>query len=95
MIIFVASAPAAPGGLLDQRNRNRLTAGEAFVAGGCSVIIEHCESNLLGLYLSNNRSFPKGHDLVLLDDTIWQEIQARPEFKRKKEADRRNRGRTY
>ena len=52
------------------------------------MIVEGSESNLLGWYLSNDRSFPKGQDLMILDDTIWQGLQEKPEFKRRKEADR-------
>jgi len=65
-----------------------LTAKEDCVAGGCSIIMEGPESNLLGLYLSNGRSFPSGSSILVVNDTLWREIQAKPEFVRRKEADR-------
>jgi hypothetical protein len=64
-----------------------LTAKEDCVAGGCSIVVEGAESNLLGLYLFNGRSFPSGSNLMIVDDTIWRGIQQGPEFRRKKEAD--------
>ena len=64
-----------------------LGAKEAFTAR-CSVVVEGSESNLLGWYLYNNRSFPGGADLMVVDNTVWQEIREKPEFKRRKEADR-------
>ena len=65
-----------------------LTAKEDCVSGGCSIIMEGSESNLLGLYLSNGRSFPSGTNVMIVDDTLWRGIQQRPEFKRRKDADR-------
>jgi hypothetical protein len=65
-----------------------LTAKEDCISGGCSIIITGSESNLLGLYLSNGRSFPGGSDVLFVDDTLWRGIQQKPEFKRRKEADR-------
>jgi hypothetical protein len=65
-----------------------LAAKEGCVTGGCSIVIEGSESNLLGLYLFNGRSFPSGANLMTVDDTIWRGIQQKPEFQRRKEADR-------
>ncbi len=65
-----------------------LTAKEDCVSGGCSIIMEGSESNLLGLYLSNGRSFPGGSNVMIVDDTLWRDIQQKAEFKRRKEADR-------
>ena len=64
-----------------------LEAKEA-LAAKCSVVITGSESNLLGWYLFHNRSFPGEADLLLVDETIWQGIREKPEFKRRKEADR-------
>ena len=64
-----------------------LAAKEALISG-CSVLIEGPESNLLGWYLHNNRSFPGNSDLMIVDNTIWQAMREKPEFKRRKEADR-------
>lgn len=52
-----------------------------------SVIIEGSEANLLGWYLAHGRTFPTGHDLMLVDDTIWRGLQGEPAFKRRKDAD--------
>jgi hypothetical protein len=65
-----------------------LEALQVSASSGCTMIVEGSESNLLGWYLSNERSFPKGQDVMILDDTIWKGLQERPEFKRRKEADR-------
>lgn len=65
-----------------------LEAKEALIAGGCSVAITGSESNLVGWYLFSGRSFPSGQNLMMIDDTIWREILEKPEFKRRKEADR-------
>ena len=65
-----------------------LKAKEDCVAGGCSIIMEGSESNLLGLYLSNGRSFPSGSNVLVVEDTLWRAIQKKPEFVRRKEADR-------
>jgi hypothetical protein len=64
-----------------------LTAKEDCVASGCSIVIEGSESNLLGLYLFNGRSFPSGPDLMTVEDGIWRGIQQKPEYKRRQEAD--------
>jgi len=64
-----------------------LAAKEAFLAR-CRVVAEGSEANLVGLYLTNNRSFPSGADLLIADDTIWRGSQGEPGFKRRKEADR-------
>jgi hypothetical protein len=64
-----------------------LAAKEACVMGRCAVLVEGSESNLLGWYLYNNRSFPGNPNLMIVDNTIWQAIREKPEFKRRKEAD--------
>ncbi len=65
-----------------------LAAKEVCVTGGCAIVIEGSESNLLGWYLFHGRSFPSVPDFMIVDDTIWQGIREKPEFKRRKEADR-------
>ncbi len=65
-----------------------LAAKEAIISGGSSMIITGTESNLLGWYLANGRSFPSGHDVMIVDDTIWRGVKEKPEFKQKKESDR-------
>lgn len=64
-----------------------LSATEALAARGCAVVINGSESNLLGWYLFNGRSFPTGSDLMIVGDDIWEKLQSKPEFGRRKEAD--------
>ena len=52
-----------------------------------SVVVEGSEANLLGWYLSHGRTFPAGHGLMLVDNTIWAGLKGRPEFQRRKEVD--------
>ena len=59
-----------------------------FGKGFVLVISEHSFHEVIGLYLFNERSFPSGPNLLTVDDTIWREVQQKPEFKRRKEADR-------
>src|SRR5882724_466826 len=59
-----------------------LAAKEAHINAGCLLIIEGAELNLLGWYLFHGRSFPKGPDLMLVDNTVWQGITGKPEFQR-------------
>jgi hypothetical protein len=65
-----------------------LTAKEALITRGCSVVIEGSEANLVGLYLFHGRTFPPDCDRMIVDDGIWSEIAAKPEFQRRKELDR-------
>lgn len=64
-----------------------LAAKEAF-SGRCRMICEGSESNVLGWYLTHERTFPENADVMLFDDTIWAGLQKEPAFKRRKEADR-------
>ena len=52
----------------------------------CSIVIEGSEANLLGFYLLNNRSFPAGSDIAVIDDTVWAHLERLPEWKRRKDA---------
>ena len=63
-----------------------LTVKEA-LASRCALVVEGSEVNLLGLYLSRGRSFPEGTDIMVVDDTIWTQLNEEPEWKRRKEAD--------
>lgn len=64
-----------------------LAAKEDF-AGRCRMICEGSESNVLGWYLTHERTFPENVDVMLFDDTIWAGLQNEPVFKRRKDADR-------
>ncbi len=63
-----------------------LTAKEALVARGCSVVVQGSESNLLGWYLANQRAFATDADFMIVDDTIWRGVSSSSEFLRRKEA---------
>lgn len=52
----------------------------------CALVVEGSEANLLGCYLLHNRSFPGGADYMVVDDTIWSQLQEKPEWKGRKEA---------
>jgi hypothetical protein len=60
---------------------------EAFLTTQRSIINIGTESDLLGIYLYNGRTFPSGPDLLIVQDDIWKEIQLKPEFKARKIAD--------
>jgi len=64
-----------------------LSAKEAFLTK-CRVVAEGSEANMVGLYLSKNRSFPSGADFLIADETVWRGIQEDPGFKLRKKADR-------
>lgn len=64
-----------------------LTAVETCVRS-CPVIITGSGADLLGYYLFNARSFPTRHDMMVIQEGIWTEVQSKPEFVRRKEADR-------
>lgn len=63
-----------------------LTAKEEFAKRSTPVVIGS-EANLLGLYLSKNRSFSVTADYAVVEDNIWIDLTERPEWKRRKEAD--------
>src|SRR5437867_65397 len=51
------------------------------------------EEDLLALYLHNNRQFPNDQELgepdtIILDDDLWATFSRKPEYLRKKDADR-------
>ncbi len=45
------------------------------------------EENLLAIYLHAGRTFPKGPDLMILDDDLWKEVSTKAEFLAKLERD--------
>lgn len=63
-----------------------LAAKEVSAAAGCNWLV-FGENNLLGFYLLNNKAFPTDVDLVLVDDTHWDGLRERDDYKRKKKAD--------
>jgi hypothetical protein len=46
------------------------------------------EENLLAFYLFNDRSFPDGPDLIVLDDTLWPGLLSKERYRARREADR-------
>lgn len=59
---------------------------EFFLSQG-GIIVEGSESNLLGFYIHEGREFPKAPDFLMVQDGIWSEIQRKPEFIARKQAD--------
>ncbi len=64
-----------------------LTAKEEF-AKRCRIVCVGSESNMLGWYLSHERTFPATAEMMIFDDTIWAGLQSNPAFQRRREADR-------
>lgn len=56
-----------------------LTAKEALIERGCAVVASG-EENLLALYLHHGRSFPEGHDRIIVDDTLWAGLDDDPNY---------------
>jgi hypothetical protein len=65
-----------------------LTAKESI--SNAQIIIYEGEENLLAEYLYSGRTFDriKSHNLIMIDDSIWPAIQAKPEFIAKKALDK-------
>jgi hypothetical protein len=42
---------------------------------------------LLAIYLHHGRSLPDGHDVLVLDDTLWPGFTSKQEYRARKEAD--------
>jgi hypothetical protein len=53
-----------------------------------AIVIEGGESELLGYYLLNNRSFPTNEDVLVIDGSVWTGLNDRPEYKRRKAEDK-------
>lgn len=64
-----------------------LKAKEALVKSGTAIVCAGSESNMLGWYITNGRSFPVGQAMVVFDETIWAGLQSHPDFVRRKDAD--------
>lgn len=61
--------------------------------GGMTLFDGSGEEDLLALYLHFNRGFPSDPelgvpDMIILDENLWESFQAKPEYERKKLADR-------
>ena len=52
------------------------------------LIMEGGHQDLLALYLTNNRSFPFVADKLIIEGGLWQKIENRPEFIRRKQEDK-------
>jgi hypothetical protein len=65
-----------------------LVAKEAFAYSGTVIVCEGPESNLLGWYLTHNRTFPVGYDVAQFDATIWPGLSNDSVFKHRKVEDR-------
>ncbi|HEY3392925.1 MAG TPA: hypothetical protein VGK58_09475 [Lacipirellulaceae bacterium] len=65
-----------------------LSAKEACHADRCGIIIQGSELNLLGWYLLHERTLPSGYTGLFIDDTLWNGLKEKPDYQRKKEADK-------
>jgi hypothetical protein len=65
-----------------------LSAKERFYLAGKETPFLAGEENFLALYLQYGRKLPENVDTIFLDTGIWDTIKKKPEYKRKKEADR-------
>jgi len=65
-----------------------LLAKEKFATSGTMIVCQGSEANMLGWYLSHERSFPTGQNVVIFDETIRPGLQSNASFVRRKEADR-------
>lgn len=60
---------------------------EQYLSEQRALIMEGSEADLLGLYLHGGRFFHSSWDLVIVYDGIWNEVAAKTEFIRRKQAD--------
>jgi hypothetical protein len=65
-----------------------LTAKEKWLNSIERVIVTGGEHNLLAWYLLNDRVFPANADTFLIDDDFWNALEEKPEYQRKKAADK-------
>lgn len=65
-----------------------LNAKEALVKSGTAIVCEGSESNMLGWFITNDRTFPVGQTMAVFDNSLWSGLQSNPAFLRRKEADR-------
>lgn len=57
------------------------------LASRCKVILEGGEEDLLALYLKEKRSFPTEPTHLIVSEGMWRDVQTRPEWGARKEAD--------
>jgi hypothetical protein len=62
---------------------NYLRDKEEFFRSTTCTQFEGAEEDLLALYLHRGRQFPSGYDALLIGANLWEEIQSKPEYKRK------------
>jgi hypothetical protein len=62
---------------------NYLRDKEHFFRSTTRTQFEGAEEDLLALYLHRGKQFPSGYDAILIGDNVWDEIQAKPEYKAK------------
>jgi len=67
---------------------NYLIAKEKFYRSKTQTPLLAGEENLLALYLSQGRTFPDKYDSVFLDNNLWKAIIKKPEYRKKKRADK-------
>lgn len=56
-------------------------------AGKLTIFGGGGEEDLLALYLANNREFPEGPTVIVLDDDVWEGFNNSPQVKAKKQLD--------
>jgi len=61
---------------------------EAFCSSVREIITGDSEKDWLGLYLYNQRKFPRDYDVLRIDGGLWDKLTSRPEYQRKKQIDR-------
>ncbi|MEE9123406.1 MAG: NERD domain-containing protein [candidate division NC10 bacterium] len=65
-----------------------LTAKEdQYLRSDSQMVLTGGEENLLALYLHRGRTIPDEADLVIVQDGLWNELTAKPEWKTRKEED--------
>jgi hypothetical protein len=64
-----------------------LEAKRLFLESGRRILVSG-EEHLLALYLHHNRGFPGGHDVLIIDDTLWPGFSGSAENQARKTADR-------
>lgn len=67
---------------------NYLIAKEELVLGDTVPLVSGGEQDMLAVYLHGGRNFPTDSDVLLFDHGAWDELIQKPEWARRKEADR-------
>jgi hypothetical protein len=65
-----------------------LLAKEALISSGATPLVTGGEQDLLAIYLHQGRSFTPSAPVLLVDHGSWQELVAKPEWSRRKLADK-------